>query len=312
VSKLDYKKNSKHKDNKTLILIIFTITIFLILLFNSINVAYATPDLDPDENCHEKGPYEISSETDDTLKVVKGEDFIIDIKGKGPDVIVRFNPVSLDNDKFEVEPSDKDIEDNSKYDEDNDLNKVSVNFTLIAPDKEGTYKILFYVRSPPGNPPGKPYIDFIEFKIIVGSPSGTLMFDNIFLNSILNHSNIYLGTIALVCFSIGTILAEKNYRKYVKTHAILSGIALILSIVNLIFIYDEAITIFLSWFWTENVDYWHFAHFVVGFIGLGACIVGLLAGLSGIYHKKSGYLTLACWGFNFAFGLIYWGIGLGV
>lgn len=286
--------------------------IFILSLSNLISNGNCTPDEDPDESCHEKGPYEISSDTDDKIKVEKGEEFIIDIRGEGPDVIVRFHPDSLDNDEFGVEPSDEDIEDNSKYDEDNDNDKISVNYTLTAPNKEGTYKILFYVRSPPGNPPGQPYIDYIEFEIIVGRPSEVLTIQEFLFYSLLDHYNIYLGTLAIICLSIGTLLVEKDSRKYLKTHSYLSMAALIFTTISVIFIFQESVSTFMSWFWSDTVDYLHFIHFGLGIVGYGACIVGFLAGLSGIYHKKSGYVALACWGFNFVFGLIYWGISLGV
>ncbi|MBD3254223.1 MAG: hypothetical protein GF383_03980 [Candidatus Lokiarchaeota archaeon] len=292
--------------------LVFSSIIFFILLLNLSIYGYSSPDQDPDEDCHDSGPYDISSDEDDEIEVDRDESFKIDIEGTGPDVIVRFNTESLDNAQFEVEPSNQDIADNSEFDDNDDDDIVEVEFELTAPTEKGTYEILFYVRSPPGNPSGQPYIDYLEFEIIVEEASDDTIVDNTIFNTIFNHYNIYLGLSAIICLSIGTVLAEINYRRFNRSHAIFTALALILTTVNLVFMFWHAVSVFGSWFFSSTVDWLHFTHYITGTLGFGGCIVGFLGGLSGVHHKKAGYLALACWGFNFVFGIIYWGIGLGV
>ena len=138
--------------------------ISLILLINKFNIVLCRPEEDYEDfnGCHDRGAYSINSTTSREITVKRGENFSISIVGSGPRAIIRFNPISEDNRYFQVYP-DETIKDNSPKDEDLKQGHILVNFILTAPAEEGSYKILFYIRSPTEGNLRKPYIDFIVF-----------------------------------------------------------------------------------------------------------------------------------------------------
>ncbi|TXT65247.1 MAG: conserved membrane protein of unknown function [Promethearchaeota archaeon] len=290
--------------------IFLSITIILLILLLFSKKGYSTPDDDPNDNCHISGEYHIKTESATSITVDPNQNFTIKMEGGGTGAILEFNSISVDNNKFTAHPSDY-IPDNSIYDGNGTANSISVNFTITSPKQRGIYDILFYVRSPEGihDGTGKPYIAYIVFNIIVDQAS---IFDYIarFFGALLDHYNIYLGAIAIVSLSIATIVSEIDYRKYIKTHGRLSAFALVLSSINLISIIPESIDLIVFWTTTLFVDIWHLIHIVLGSVGFVACVYGALKGLSGIRHRPSGYIALGSWGFNFIFGIIYWGVGL--
>jgi energy-coupling factor transporter transmembrane protein EcfT len=168
---------------------------------------------------------------------------------------------------------------------------------------------MLYARSPSGYEGSKPYIAEIVFTLNV-EKAGFVFTFNSFIKAVFNHYNIYLGLLGIIFIAMATILSEMDYRRYSKQHAYLSFGALIATGINTYFIFTESVDTFI--FWCENLmfEWWHLLHIVLGIIGFITCAYGAISGLSGIHHKKAGYLTLLCWSFNFGFGLIYWGVGL--
>jgi hypothetical protein len=289
--------------------VILVFILFLLVFLTFIDMGKSNPDEDPDDNCHISGDWSIETNSKRKIGVDRSQNFSIEIIGGGPDAVLVFNDVSVDNDEFEVSPTDR-IEDNSIYDQNPTADAIFVNFTLASPNKVGTFELLFYVRSPEGiyEFGTKPYIAYLTFEIIVERPSPFTIED--FFNAVFDHYNIYLGSLAIISLAIATLLSEIDYRKYVKTHGVLSGVATVLSFINLIFIIPDSLELITLWIEYLVIDWWHLLHMILGSVGFVACGYGAITGLSGIKHRISGYVALGAWGFNFIFGILYWGIGL--
>lgn len=298
-----------NKNGVKLILLVVLVNVLLLIFTFNQGLARPNDNYEEFEDCHERGDYRIYSNNSREIVVEKNEVFNLIIEGVGPEVILVFNILSEDNRHFISTPSE-DIDDESVHDQEPAKNHVLVNYSLTAPEEIGTYIILFYVRSPPRYILSQPYIDFLVFEIIVEEPAFRVpsLLDILF--TLLDHYNIYLGVGAISCLLVATILSEKDYRKYNKVHGYLNAIALTLTTINTILIVPETFNLIISWVNGVLIDWWHLIHLMLGIIGFIACIYGAFTGLSGIKHKIPGYVALLSWGFNFIFGLIYWGIGL--
>ena len=67
------------KFNRIIVFIFLLINVFLVLNLCTLVIAEPDEDLEDYDDCHEKGDYEISSKTEDSLNIEKSEEFNIDI-----------------------------------------------------------------------------------------------------------------------------------------------------------------------------------------------------------------------------------------
>ncbi len=281
---------------RCLTILILSLSIFLVFSFAFFSPrTVGNPSNPGDCSCHSIGAYKISTHTSNNFQIQPRSNFSIDITALGPGVIVQFHPDARDNSKFDVYPNDT-VMDNTLFDENASVDGVYVNFSFTAPLEEAEYKILIFARSPTGP---QPDLVCIEFDVIVG---GTNFFLEFF-----NHWNIYLGLIAILCLVLSTVIYERNHQ-LIKAHGILASIALILTTINIVQIIPQTIEVFNSWETPNQIDWWHLSHVLVAIVGYGAAIIALIAGLSGIRQKWSGYLALICWGYCFIHGIIAWGL----
>lgn len=114
------------------------------------------------------------------------------------------------------------------------------------------------------------------------------------------HIGLILGLPALISLSIGTILVLYDEPKYVLWHGYFAGGALIVTVINVIFL------VFLTP--TEILNYSgliHALHIMLGATGLMTGFVSFLFGASGQRNlaRLTGYFTLAGWWGAFLLGL---------
>ncbi len=290
-----YSRSTRYSLYSLLLLICALITLLVYL-----GVAGGNPSLG-DCTCHTSDGYSISANVTSKMQVSPSGSFNVLIKATGMGGIVQFHPDARDNRLFIVAPNDT-IVDNSILDLDPTPGNVTVAFTITAPASEETYTINFFVRSPTGP---KPSIACVEIDVQVGA--GNLFLD--IVESIFDHYNIYLGAGALAFLITGTIIYEKD-KHAVKAHGILCTISLGLTTVNIIAIFPAFLAMIPYWTAFSFIDWMHIVHVVVGFVGYGAAIVAMIAGLGGIRDRRFGYAALACWVFCFVLGVVFWGFGL--
>ncbi len=126
--------------------------------------------------------------------------------------------------------------------------------------------------------------------------------------SVLNHYYMYFGLSSLIIFTIAIVLIKLDLFT-AKLHGILMTIAFILTLVNVIFIWNS-IWVVLTHKPATTRGWFHYFHILAGFMGMGAFIIAYIKGLAGYKNKKSGYLAYALWLYNFISGGLLWGYRL--
>jgi len=259
----------------------------------------AYPHYTLEEECHDSGDYEISSNLPPTISVRPEESFNISINASGPDLVLKFNLVVLDNRYFETDQREV-IIDNGEADQNPEIGYMQVMYLLKAPPTEGNYDLYFYCMNETSG--HQPDFAHLNFSIQVGK-ANTLQK---VWNSIYDHYNAYLGLLAMIFFTAG-IYATKKDVFYAKQHGILMTLALFLTVLNLASIWGEAILMLCSS--PVGLTAWlHYIHILVGFFGLGAFLVSFVKGIAGYQDKKIGYLAYFCWLFNLILGFLLWGV----
>jgi uncharacterized membrane protein YozB (DUF420 family) len=278
----------------------------ILMTYDQIFSSVDAHPIDNDCSCHVAYPYSINSTSPPQIEIAANQNFSILISATGPRGILHFHPDPWNNSLFKVYPNDT-IADNSLFDLDPTNDSIVVNYTLTAPEMEGNYVILFFVREPMF---AKPRIACMTFELKVGSPPRDIIQEiTQVYNRIFNHMNIYLGTLAMLCLTIGTLLYEKD-QMYVKAHGILATISLILTSINIYYILPETIQVFQYWNSADIITWFHLLHIILGTLGFIAAIYALILGFTGIRDKKPGYIALITWGINFISGLLIWGVNL--
>ncbi len=114
------------------------------------------------------------------------------------------------------------------------------------------------------------------------------------------HLGWILGLIALILLTIGTILVLYDEPTFVMWHGLAAGSAWILTLLNVISLITLNEVLQVSYSGSA-----HFAHIVMGGIGLGTGFTSLLLGISGQRRlaKLSGIITYTCWWGAFFLGL---------
>lgn len=265
------------------------------------NSGAGSPGEDNEDGAHSDGWYSIFTNSSRYLDVLPEERIFIDISVKGPGVVLKFHPDILQNNLFTVFPATI-LTDGSEFDSALEVDEIAVVFEFISPKTAGVYEILIYGRSPEG--PGKPYIADLNFTINVGFAQESISW---FKVDIFNHLDMYLGSFAMISFISGTLIIKFQKRK-TYLHGILMSVALVATSINVAFILKDCFRIIDKWIKFRYFEWIYIFHLIPGIIGFGAFFVAYIKGLAGYRNKKSGYLALGCWMFNFIFGIIVWGL----
>lgn len=260
----------------------------------------AYPDYEGTDNCHESGAYMFVTPNATAFTVSRGARFELHVSGTGPGVVLKFLDAPSDNAQFTVTPAGI-VEDGAARDESPMPDEVNVTYRVTAPETAGVYHLFLFARGPPTG--GIPDLASVEFSVTVEQVRVRVV-DHVF-----DHMNVYLGGAALACAVVAFVLIRRDLQ-HVKTHGILMLVALGLTTVNVVLVVPDSLAV-LEALQYNHVETWvHFSHIVIGCVGCGAAVVALVQGYAGSRDKRAGYVTLACWGFNFVFGVIYWGVGL--
>ncbi len=275
---------------------IFFISFSLVIFIVSVS---ATPSKgDNCNSCHDEGSFEIEADKT-TINVESSAKFTLTITASGQEVIVEAHEDAEDNDKFDFD--DEKIQDDDSNDDDSDDDEVEAEFEIKAPSKKGDYTILIIARQDSSD---EPDLVTLEIKVTVGEPtiSSTVITPLLdILSTFFDHMGIYLGGLALILLTIGTVLVMINENKFVKTHGYLAGISLILTTVNVL-------TLVLTpsvWMGSYPVEF-HAPHIILGALGLFTGALSMIFGIAAErkYAKLLGYFTLLFWWGAFFTGIL--------
>lgn len=248
----------------------------------------------PNENtlgCH-PGGYTISV-NDSTIETNISSSYILEVIGTGQGVVIDVYAGVKNNDLFTILPSNI-IIDNSPDDLNPSANSIRVNLNITVPSQKGIFTLRILSRAPTftGENTG---LDLVDVQVTVGG--ATVIKTPIVL--FLENYNIYLGGVALIFMSIGTIIftINLNRKNESKSHGIFVAIGFILTTVNMFLILDDTVI--------NGLSVNQLIHFSLGSVGYLAGILAVFGTYTNVPKQKMKlgiYIMLLGWLFNFLFG----------
>ncbi len=250
--------------------------------------------------CH-PGGYTIEANVSE-IKSEVSSNYSLVVTATGQGVVIDVYAGALDNDAFTIVPSNV-ITDNSADDLDPATNSVRVILNITLPSQAGTYTLRILSRAPTITGGSTP-IGVVDIEVTVGEVIITP------LALFIDNYKLYLGGIAVIFMSIGTIVFQINVNKKreSKTHGIFMTIAFILITVNIFLILNDTMYItYKSMELTSSQYIGQLNNIILGSIGYVAGIIvvfGTYTNVRGSKMKFAVYTMLLGWTFNLIIGII--------
>jgi hypothetical protein len=241
--------------------------------------------------CH-PGGYTISvNETN--IESELSSSYTLEVIGTGTDVVIDVYTGVFDNDLFNIIPGNI-IIDNSIDDLDPAVDSIRVNLNITMPSQPGIYRLRILSRAPTFTGDSTA-LTMADITINVGAVTVTKPLLTLFLE----NYNVYLGGIALIFMSVGTILFTINLirKNESKTHGIFVAIGFILVTLNMFLILDDTVT--------NGLGVNQLIHFSLASVGYMAGILAVFGTYTHVPMQKMKfgvYIMLLGWLFNFLFG----------
>ena len=287
-------KSQNHKKS-----LIFVFGLFLIITVVGVSLNTSAYPNEGTLGCH-PGGYTI-----DGISEIEGEvssSYSLEITATGPDVVIDIYLGAKNNDAFTIVPSNV-ITDNSDYDLDNATDYIKVLLNITLPSQTGIYTLRILSRAPTLIGEDTP-IGVVDIKVTVGEVIITP------LVSFFDNYNLYLGGIAVLFMSIGTIIYQINVHKKLesKAHGVFMTIAFIITSVTIFLILnDTMIYSYKSIELTSSQYIGQLNNIILGTIGYVAGIIvvfGTYTNVPGSKMKFAVYTMLLVWSLNFFIGII--------
>ena len=288
--------NKKHKKPVLIIFGFYVIITMSIALLNT--SAY------PDESvlgCHPEG-YTISVDVSEIEVEVSGN-YIVEVTGTGESVMIDVYVGALDNNKFNVSPSNI-IADNSPNDLEPASNSIRVELNITVPSQSGIYTLRIIARGGlEGEDTG---LDVADVDITVGTViiPGTSPLALFF-----NHSNYYIGIANVILLVFGLIIFQMNVKK--KSESKVYGIfltgAFALTTINAFLILSETMNFAFGSIELPILNYIsQLSHIILGSIGYIAgiiTVIGTYTKVPATKMKLSVYIMFLAWTINLSLGI---------
>lgn len=289
-------KSQNHKKS-----LIFVFGLFLIITVVGVSLNTSAYPNESTIGCH-PGGYTITVVNGSVIQDEVSTTHNLEITATGPSVVIDVFIDALDNELFTILPNTI-ITDNSADDLDPATDSIRVILNVTLPSQTGVYTLRILSRAPTLSGESTP-ISVLDIEVTVGDviepPPSTSLFDKY---------NLYLGGIAVLFMTIGTIVFQINVYKKLdsKFHGIFMTIAFILVTVNIFLILnDTMITYNRSIILTSSQYVGQLNNIILGSIGYLAGIVvvfGIYTNVPGLKMKFAVYTMLLGWSINFFIGI---------
>lgn len=286
--------SKSHKKTQLLVFALIVITTFVLVLNSN---AYPSAKI---LGCH-PGGYTITCDVSE-IKAEASDSYIVEVTGTGIGVVIDVYTGALDNDEFTITPNYV-IADGSADDLDPTANSIRVELNITMPSQSGIYTLRILSRASTLSGVSTALAEFdIEVTIGIVTKSALEIF--------FDHSNFYLGGLALAFMGIGAIifLLKNKRHEFTKSHGIFMTTALMLMTVNVFLILNDTMDFALgSMDLTNSQDIGQLSHIVLGSIGYIAGIIVVIGTYTNVPANKlklAVFIMFLGWTFNFLYGTI--------